>query len=183
MRIIAGEAKGKIIECRKGTDTRPTQDSIKESLFSIIMKDVPDSRFLDLFSGTGNIALEALSRGAKRAIMIEKDSEALKYIIKNINNLGYENKSRAYKNEVLRAIEILKRKGEVFDIIFMDPPYKDEVCERVVRAIEKNELLAENGTIICEHHFFEELKDEIGSFKKTDERKYGKKTLTFYKKN
>ena len=180
MRIIAGEAKGKRIECRKGMDTRPTQDSIKESLFSIIAPYVPESRFLDLFSGTGNIALEALSRGAKRAVMIEKDQEALKYIIKNINNLGYENKSRAYKNEVLRAVEILGRKGEKFDIIFMDPPYKDEVCERVMRSISKAGLLAEGGLIICEHHIFEDMIDEVGEFRKTDQRKYGKKTVTFY---
>lgn len=180
MRIIAGEAKGKRLECRKGTDTRPTQDSIKESLFSIITPYITDSRFLDLFSGTGNIALEALSRGAKRAVMIEKDQEALKYIIKNINNLGYENRSRAYKNEVLRAIEILGRKGEKFDIIFMDPPYKDEVCERVMRAVSKAGLLADNGLIICEHHMYEDMSEEVGKFKKTDERKYGKKVVTFY---
>ncbi len=180
MRIIAGEAKGKRLECRKGVDTRPTQDSIKESLFSIIAPYITDARFLDLFSGTGNIALEALSRGAKRAVMIEKDQEALKYIIKNINNLGYENKSRAYKNEVLRAVEILGRKGEKFDIIFMDPPYKDEVCERVMRAISKANLLAEDGLIICEHHMFEDMADEVGEFRKTDERKYGKKVVTFY---
>lgn len=180
MRIIAGEAKGKRLKCRKGTDTRPTQDSIKESLFSIITPYITDSRFLDLFSGTGNIALEALSRGAKRAVMIEKDQEALKYIIKNINNLGYENRSRAYKNEVLRAIEILGRKGEKFDIIFMDPPYKDEVCERVMRAVSKAGLLADNGLIICEHHMYEDMSEEVGEFKKTDERKYGKKVVTFY---
>ncbi|MGL4954715.1 MAG: 16S rRNA (guanine(966)-N(2))-methyltransferase RsmD [Cetobacterium sp.] len=180
MRIIAGEAKGKRLECRKGVDTRPTQDSIKESLFAIIAPYITDARFLDLFSGTGNIALEALSRGAKRAVMIEKDQEALKYIIKNINNLGYENKSRAYKNETLRAVEILGRKGEKFDIIFMDPPYKDEVCERVMRAISKANLLAEDGLIICEHHMFEDMLDEVGEFRKTDERKYGKKVVTFY---
>lgn len=180
MRIIAGEAKGKRLECRKGIDTRPTQDSVKESLFSIIAPYIPEARMLDLFSGTGNIALEALSRGAKRAVMIEKDQEALKYIIKNINNLGYENKSRAYKNDVIRAIEILSRKGEKFDIIFMDPPYKDEVCERVMRAISKANLLADNGLIICEHHIFEDLSDEVAEFRKTDERKYGKKSVTFY---
>lgn len=180
MRIIAGEAKGKRLECRKGIDTRPTQDSVKESLFSIIAPYIPEARMLDLFSGTGNIALEALSRGAKRAVMIEKDQEALKYIIKNINNLGYENKSRAYKNDVIRAIEILSRKGEKFDIIFMDPPYKDEVCERVIRAISKANLLADNGLIICEHHIFEDLSDEVAEFRKTDERKYGKKSVTFY---
>ncbi|WP_294654288.1 16S rRNA (guanine(966)-N(2))-methyltransferase RsmD [uncultured Fusobacterium sp.] len=180
MKIIAGEAKNKTIKSRKGTDTRPTLGSMKESLFSIIAPYVPESVFLDLFSGSGSISLEALSRGAKRAIMIEKDSEALKYIIENVNNLGFQDRCRAYKNDVIRAIEILGRKGEKFDIIFMDPPYKDEVCTKVIRAIEKNGILAEGGLIISEHHLFEEMEDVIGSFKKADERKYGKKCITFY---
>lgn len=181
MRIIAGESKGKRLECRKGTDTRPTQDSIKESLFSIIAPYIPEAKILDLFSGTGNIALEALSRGAKKAVMIENDKEALKYIIKNINNLGYELKSRAYKNDCLRAIEILGRKKDSFDIIFMDPPYKDEVCETILKAISKQNLLEKNGIIICEHHKYEDLSEIVDNFKKIDERNYGKKVMTFYK--
>lgn len=180
MKIIAGDAKNKRIKSRKGTDTRPTLGSMKESLFSIIAPYVPDSVFLDLFSGSGSISLEALSRGAKRAVMIEKDTEALKYIIENVNSLGYEDRCRAYKNDVLRAVEILGRKGEKFDIIFMDPPYKEEVCTKVIKAIEKNKILAEGGLIISEHHVFEELEDEIGEFKKADERKYDKKCITFY---
>lgn len=180
MRIIAGDAKNKKIKSRKGTDTRPTLGSMKESLFSIIAPYVEGSVFLDLFSGSGSISLEALSRGAKRAIMIEKDAEALKYIIENVNNLGYDDRCRAYKNDVFRAIEILGRKGEKFDIIFMDPPYKDEVCTKVFHSIQKHGLLAENGLIICEHHIFEDMAAEIGEFKKVDERKYGKKCITFY---
>lgn len=180
MRIIAGEAKNKLLKTRKGTDTRPTLGSVKESLFSIVAPYIPESRFLDLFAGSGSISLEALSRGASRAIMIEKDGEALKYLIENINNLGYEDRCRAYKNDVLRAVEILGRKGEEFDIIFMDPPYKDNVCTKVIKAIQKNKILAEDGLIIAEHHLFEDLETEIGEFKKVDERKYGKKCISFY---
>lgn len=180
MRIIAGEAKNKRIITRKGTDTRPTLGSMKESLFSIIAPYVEDCTFLDLFSGSGSISLEALSRGARRAIMIEKDNEALRCIIENINNLGFENRCRAYKNDVVRAVEILGRKNEKFDIIFMDPPYKEELCTKVMKAIAKAGILADGGLIICEHHLFEDLADEIGEFKKADERKYGKKCITFY---
>lgn len=180
MRIIAGEAKNKKIKSRKGMNTRPTLGSVKESLFSIISTYVPDSVFLDLFTGTGNIALEALSRGAKRAVMIEQDPEALKIVIENINSLGYEDRCRAYKNDVVRAVEILGRKDEKFDIIFMDPPYKQELCTKVMKAIEKAGILAQGGLIICEHHIFEELADEVGEFKKADYRKYGKKAMTFY---
>jgi len=130
MRIIAGEAKNRIIKTRKGFDTRPTLESVKESLFSIIAPYVENSVFLDLFSGSGSISLEAISRGAKRAVMIEKDGEALKYIIENIDNLGFSDRCRAYKNDVVRAIEILGRKNEKFDIIFMDPPYQDNVTKK-----------------------------------------------------
>lgn len=180
MRIIAGTAKGKTIKCRKGTETRPTMDRVKESLFSILMPYVEGSRVLDLFSGTGNIALEAISRGAKKAVMIEKDREALRVIIENVNNLGFEDQCRAYKNETIRAVEILGKKREKFDIIFMDPPYIEEVCTKVIKAVEKAGLLAEEGIIVCEHHKYEDMTDEIGEFKKIDERTYGKKTLTFY---
>ena len=182
MRIIAGTAKNKSIKCRKGTETRPTLDRVKEALFSKIQPYVEDCSILDLFSGTGNIALEAISRGAKRAIMIEKDQEALKIIIENVNSLGFESKCRAYKNEVSRAIEILGRKGEKFDIIFMDPPYRENVCTEVIKKIEKNGILADGGLIICEHHLHERLDQEIKGYKKVDEKSYGKKTLTFYTK-
>lgn len=180
MRIIAGEAKSKRLKSRKGMNTRPTLGSVKESLFSIIAPYVEGSRFLDLFSGTGNIALEALSRGAKKAIMIEKDPEALRVIIENINGLGFEDRCRAYKNDAARAVEILGRKNEKFDIIFMDPPYKEELCTKVTEAVLKAGILAEGGLVICEHHVFEKLGDTIGELKKADERVYGKKVMTFY---
>lgn len=180
MRIISGESKNRIIKTRKGLDTRPTLENVKEALFSIIMPYIEDSVFLDLFSGSGNIALEALSRGAKRAVMIEKDTEALRYIIENINNLGYAERSRAYKNDVIRAIEILGRKNEKFDIIFMDPPYKDNTCVKVLKEIGKNKILNDGGLVICEHYFAEKMPESIHGFKKVDEREYRKKVLTFY---
>ena len=180
MRIISGSAKGKTIKCRKGTETRPTMDRVKEALFSILLPYLEGARVLDLFSGTGNIALEAISRGAQKAVMIEKDKDALRVIIENVNSLGFEDKCRAYKNETERAVEILGKKREKFDIIFMDPPYIDEVCTKVIKGIEKAGLLAEGGIIICEHHKYEDMATEIGEFKQVDERSYGKKTLTFY---
>lgn len=182
MKIIAGEAKGRAIKSRKGMDTRPTLANIKESLFSIINPYIEDCRFLDLFSGTGNIALEALSRGASKAVMIEKDPEALKIIIENINNLGFENRCRAYKNDAVRAVEILGRKKEKFDIIFMDPPYKEELCREVMKAIKKADILEENGLIICEHHIFEELTEDVEGYKFTDRRVYSKKAISFFTK-
>ncbi len=180
MKIIAGEAKGRAIKSRKGHDTRPTLATVKESLFSIIHGELPGCRFLDLFSGTGNIGLEAISRGATKTVMIEKDPEALKIIIENINNLGFENRCRAYKNDAVRAVEILGRKNEKFDIIFMDPPYKEELCRKVLKAIKKADIIEKNGLIICEHHIFEELTGDEEGFKFSDRRLYNKKAISFY---
>lgn len=182
MRIVAGTHKGRAVKSRKGNSTRPTLERVKESLFSIINPYVEGSSFLDLYSGTGNIAFEALSRGAKRAVMIEKDPEALKIIIENVNSLGFEDISRAYKNDTIRAIEILGKKREKFDIIFMDPPYKDEVCTETIKNIEKSGILAEGGIIIAEHHIAEKLHEKIGIYKKIDERDYSIKTISFYSK-
>ena len=181
MRIIAGEAKNRIIKTRKGFDTRPTLESVKESLFSIIAPYVEGSIFLDLFSGSGSISLEAISRGAKRAVMIEKDGEALKYIIENIDNLGFSDRCRAYKNDVFRALEILGRKNEKFDIIFLDPPYKENITEKTLEKISESEILAEDGIIISEHIVYEKSKDKVGNLVKYDERDYNKKIVTFYK--
>ena len=182
MKIVAGTHKGRYIKSRKGNSTRPTLERIKESLFGIIAPYVSGSKFLDLYSGTGNIALEALSRGASKAVMIEKDPEALKIIIENVNDLGFTDVCRAYKNETIRAIEILGKKREKFDIIFMDPPYKDEVCSQTIKAIEKAEILEENGLIIAEHHLAEKMPDELWSYKKVDERVYSIKVMSFYTK-
>lgn len=182
MKIVAGTHKGRYIKSRKGNSTRPTLERIKESLFGIIAPYVSGSKFLDLYSGTGNIALEALSRGASKAVMIEKDPEALKIIIENVNDLGFTDVCRAYKNETIRAIEILGKKREKFDIIFMDPPYKDEVCSQTIKAIEKAEILEGNGLIIAEHHLAEKMPDELGSYKKVDERVYSIKVMSFYTK-
>ena len=181
MRIIAGTLKNRRIKSREGRETRPTLERIKEAIFSIIGEKVADAKFLDLYSGTGNVTFEALSRGAKRAIMIEEDKEALRIIIENINNCGFENISRAYKNDVIRALEILQRKGELFDIIFLDPPYKENISFDTLKKISECKVLKKEGIIISEHGNYEKLPDEIGDFVKYDERDYNKKILSFYR--
>lgn len=182
MRITSGKLKNKIILSREGRDTRPTLERVKESIFSIIFDKVESSRFLDLYSGTGNMSFEALSRGAKKAIMIEKDTQALKVIIDNVNRLGLQNECRAYKNDVNRAIEILFNKNEVFDIIFMDPPYKENLTETTILKLSDFDILENDGIIICEHGKYEKLDNKIGKFIKFDEREYNKKIVTFFKK-
>ena len=166
MRITAGMLKNRKIKSREGRETRPTLERIKEAIFSIIGEQVVEAKFLDLYSGTGNMAIEALSRGAGRAVMIEQDKEALRIIIENINNLSLENKCRAYKNEK-------------FDIIFMDPPYKENISAQTIEKISESNILSEEGIIISEHSTYEKLENTIGKFVKYDERDYNKKIIFF----
>ncbi len=180
MRIVAGEAKNRKIKSQNTHNVRPTMERVKESLFSIITSYIEGAVFLDLYSGTGNIALEAISRGAKRAVMIEGNPEALKIIIENVNNMKFQDRCRAYRNDVMRAIEILGNKRESFDIIFMDPPYKENLCGATINKILENGLLKKTGILIAEHFIKEDMPEEIGELKKTDERKYGNKVITFY---
>lgn len=180
MRITSGELKNRRIKSREGRETRPTLERIKEAIYSIIGEKIVDAKFLDLYAGTGNMTFEGISRGAKRAIMIEQDKEAVRIIIENVNHLGIENKCRAYKNDVFRAVEILSRKNEKFDIIFIDPPYKENISTKTIEKIFENNLLEEDGIIISEHSVYEKMPDKIGNFVKYDERNYNKKIVSFY---
>ena len=112
--------------------------------------------------------------------MIEKDKEALRIIIENINNLNLSDNCRAYKNDVFRAIEILGRKNEKFDIIFLDPPYKENISVKTIKQIFECEILDENGIIISEHGVYEKMPEKIEKFVKYDERDYNKKIVSFY---
>lgn len=182
MRITSGKLKNRVILSKEGRDTRPTLERVKESIFSILYDKIENARFLDLYSGTGNMSFEALSRGASYAIMIEKDITALKVIIDNVQRLKLDNFCRAYKNDVIRAIEILANKGEKFDIIFMDPPYKENLTMKTLEKLSDCDLLKNDGIIICEHGRYEKLQDNIANFIKYDEREYNRKIITFYVK-
>lgn len=182
MRITSGYLKNRIIYSREGKETRPTLERIKEAIFSIISSKIENAKFLDLYSGTGNISFEAISRGAKKSIMIEADKEALRVIIENVNKLGLEKVCRAYKNNVLRAIEILDNKNEKFDIVFMDPPYKENLTEKTLEKISTFNILEDDAIIICEHGKYEKLPDNVNDLVKYDEREYNKKIITFYKR-
>lgn len=182
MRITSGYLKNRVILSREGKDTRPTLERIKEAIFSIIFDKIENAKFLDLYSGTGNMAFEALSRGASKAIMIEKDVDALKVIIDNVNRLGVDKQCRAYKNDVLRAIEILFNKKEKFNIIFMDPPYKENLIMQTLEKLSKSDILDDEGIIICEHGKYEKLDNELFNFIKYDEREYNTKIVSFFMK-
>ena len=134
MRIIAGRWKGRIIESLKGTSTRPTYDRVKEAIFNILQGYIPDSIVLDLFAGTGNLGLEALSRGCKKAVFVEKNPHVAKILNKNRRNLGCMDQSQVICDDVFHAIKHLSGK-EKFDVIFADPPYNTGLDVKILNAI------------------------------------------------
>ncbi len=150
MRVIAGAAKGHRLETTEGMATRPTTDRIKETLFNIIAFDLPECSFLDLFSGSGAIGIEALSRGAETAVFVENAAECQRVITKNLQHTKQQDKAKLLKMDVLSALDRLAAEGQVFDIIFMDPPYASDLYGTVLEKIAEKGLLKQNGYIITE---------------------------------
>lgn len=180
MRVISGTRKGHKLKSPKGLNTRPTQDRIKESLFNILGNIGEGSLVLDLFSGSGSIGIEFLSRGSKKCYFIDNSSNSIKIIRENLNITRFNNKSKIYKKDVFRAIQFLSSEGLRFDYIFMDPPYKRGLVSSVLEFIDENDILKSGGLIIIEHENELELADFIFNLDKVDKRKYGSKTISFY---
>lgn len=182
MRVISGSRKGHRLKSPKGLDTRPTQDRIKESLFNILGDIKEDSLVLDLFSGSGSVGIEFLSRGSKECYFIDNSLNSIKTIGYNLDATKFNEKSKVYKNDVFKAIQILGKKNMNFHYIFMDPPYRKNLILSVLESICENNLLKNEGIIIIEHESELILDTHIFALNKVDERIYGDKTITFMNK-
>ncbi len=180
MRINAGKWKGRSIISVDGYATRPTPDIMKQALFNIIGYGVDDCLFCDIFAGTGNVALEALSRGARSVTMIENSKAAIKVIYQNIAKLGCEDDVQVINNDVLIALKLMR--GKRFDYIFIDPPYNMGYENVVLTLIYQNGLLTDGGTVIVQ---FEEknsiVRDIPEYYEIIDERKYGRSAFVMLK--
>lgn len=150
MRVIAGTAKRLQLKTIEGMDTRPTTDRIKETLFNMIAHALADSSFLDLFAGSGGIGIEALSRGAERAVFVEKNEKAVACIKDNLKHTKLDGAAQVLQMDVLMALSRLQNQGERFDYIFMDPPYNQDLERTVLEYLSESELLEEGGLIIVE---------------------------------
>lgn len=150
MRVITGSARGLKLKAPKGLKTRPTTDRIKESLFNIISPDIYGCRFLDLFSGSGAIAIEALSRGAECAVLVDAGDESIGVIRDNLSAARLADKAEVVKSNVSAAVERLGRTGRQFDIIFMDPPYNRDFVLHTIEDIVKFNVLSDDGYIVAE---------------------------------
>ena len=178
MRIIAGSARGRSIVAPPGEKTRPTQDYVRESLFNIIRWDVQDARVLDLFAGTGALSLEAVSRGAKEAVLIDMDRDACIAIKKNMETSRLGAQCRLLARDYRQAMDVLAREGQKFDIVFIDPPYRmDNTGEMCAELFDKG-LLSDSFMIVVEHkRGMAPLLDL--RFEAFDLRKYGDTEITF----
>ncbi len=178
MRIIAGEARGRAIIAPKGTDTRPTLDRVRESLFSILSPRLMDARVLDLFAGSGALGLESLSRGAAGAVFVDHARAAQAAIRQNIETLGYGERARLLPCDWRAALRALAAEGARFDLVFLDPPYRLEAAEAALVALWDGDLLADGGRIVFEHDL--KLPPAPGSWAALDTRRYGDTAITFY---
>ena len=185
-RVIAGQFKGTILEAPKGDNTRPTGDKVKEALFSIIQTRVPDCDFIDLFSGTGGIGIEALSRGASSVVLVEKSGYAASVIRQNLAKIRKDKSDdiRLLKCGYDAALDMLASEGKKFDIIFMDPPYRmaQKASETASRIILEKDLLKDDGMFIVEHSSELPFVTDVMNMKLNRSCSYGLAVLTFFSK-
>lgn len=184
MRIISGSARGTQIEAPAGLDTRPVTDKIRQSLFNIWQFGMPDARFLDLFSGSGSMGLEALSRGARSVVMVEKAKPAADVIRRNLKTCHFENRSaEILQKDVFAALEKLKQENRKFDYIYADPPYTvDSIFHPVMEALGDAALLAEDGVVCIRTRKEKKMEDTYGSLEKFREKTWGISTAHFYRR-
>ncbi len=176
MRIIAGAAKGRTIQAPKGLDTRPTLDRVKEAMFGAVQFRIAGARVLDLFAGSGNLGLEALSRGAIFAVLNDRSRTCCKLIEQNGDKLGFGDRMRALCLDYSRAADTLT--GNEFDLVFLDPPYKAGLYTGALAALRRNRLLVPGALVILEHSCGEAtpLPDTFRIFRET--RRYGEAAIT-----
>lgn len=180
MRVITGSARGVQLKTPEGLQTRPTTDRVKEALFSIIQFDIPNARVLDLFGGTGQLGIEALSRGAKSAVFVDAGEPACKLIRENLRRAKMEDRARVVRADYQ---SYLRRCGEKFDLIFLDPPYAEVFLENSLKIISEIDILQTDGIITCERPLGKELPPEIPGFSRSRDYQYGKTVLTMYRKD
>ena len=178
MRIIAGEYRSRPLTAPKGTNTRPTLDQTREALFNILQGRVEGTRFLDLYAGSGAVALEAVSRGAASAVLCDQAHAACACIRENIRKLGCESKTRLMEMPDQRAVAMLAREGAQFDLIYLDPPYAMDLTP-VLAALKESDLLAPDGLIIAEHDASTEITPPEG-WRLTRRKVYRDTALSFY---
>ena len=173
MRVVSGIRRGKILKAPEGMDTRPTTDKVKAAIFNIIQFEIQDKKILDLFGGSGQLAIEAVSRGAKEALVVDNSRKAVEIIKENIKNCGFENeigvRCADFSEVLTKAIK--------YDVIFLDPPYSSDLLKKALELIVRFDILSNNGIIVCETDDLSKVDELFGEKYSVREYKYGRVRL------
>lgn len=179
MRVISGTARGTKLKTPEGMLTRPTSDRVKEAVFSVVQFDLPGSRFLDLFGGSGQMAIEALSRGADSAVIVDGRKEACRLIQENLRLTRLQGQAQVVQSDYLTYLD---RCRETFDLIFLDPPYAEVFLENALKRISEIDILSDRGIIICERPADKLVNLEIPGLQRGKDYRYGKTWVTLFRK-
>jgi len=183
MRVITGKYKGRRLAPVKGVNIRYTADRVKESLFSILRDEVPGARFLDLYAGSGNVGIEAVSRGAESVAFVDINAVCIRTISANLTRCGLSPdppRIMPLKMDISRAMKYFRKREMQFDIIFLDPPYPLELVEKSLKAISACGILSTDGQVIAEHGVKENAPEQIETLVMTRQKRYSSTLLSFY---
>jgi len=181
MRIISGRARGRKILSPESLETRPTLDRVKEAMFSTIQNYILDAVVIDVFAGTGSLGLEAASRGAREVYLVDKSNVTYPLLKQNVENLKFNDFCHTLNMDAYEALRSLSKKGKVFDLIFIDPPYCREMIPEAMKIIKDDNMLTEDGIIVTKIDSIEEIYEGYDNIKLIKSKKYGNTTVCFYK--
>jgi 16S rRNA (guanine966-N2)-methyltransferase len=180
MRVIAGEHRGRRLVAVPGKGTRPTTDKVKESIFNMIGPYFSGGWALDLYAGTGGLGIEALSRGVERAVFVELDAKAFSVVKQNVAACRLDERAELYRTDAARALKALSKRGVVFDLVFLDPPYAQQKIAEEVAVMQELKLLAPDAWIVAEHDAAVTLPGRIGRCVIDRSATYGETAITLY---
>ena len=180
MRVITGRARGVILKTPEGDLPRPTTDRVKEAMFSIVQFELPGAAVLDLFGGTGQLGIEAISRGAQSAVFVDAREDACKLIRENLRRTKFEKEGKVVRADYM---DYLKRCKEKFSVILLDPPYSEVFLENSLKMITEIDILKSGGIIVAERPLGKDLPWDFEGFTRSKDYKYGKTLLAIYRKD
>mgnify|MGYP005840509459 CR=1 FL=1 len=179
MRIISGTSKGRKLVTPRNRAIRPTSDRVKESLFNILQDKLEGKIVLDLFAGTGNLGIEALSQGAKKVVFVEKERRALSLIQRNLDQFGLEEQAEIFHRDVNRAIGFFNKRGDRFDLILMDPPYERGLIRKTLLKLSSQRIYHKDSILVIEHHRGEPLPRPLEGWNLIRQRRMGDTVISF----
>ncbi len=181
MRVLAGALKGQRLVTARGSSTRPTGDRVRIACLDTLMPFLGAGPFLDLFAGAGTVGIEALSRGAPSAVFVELDQSALRALRENVQRLGLGERTRVIREDAVRAVAALARRGELFAVVFLDPPYTSPRAVDALEAVATGGVLAPGAVVVLQHPTKSRPPDAPGVLTTWKARRFGETTLTFFR--